>query len=229
MKLKYNFSLILFCLSFLLVFSSCGSDAEQEREIADESLATEDTKPNILVDMNQTLTIHPGRSNILWTGKKITGKHHLGNLKVASGQLVVADGKITGGNVEIDMSTINVLNEEGTSKERLETHLKSADFFEISTYPTATFNNITARPAADGESGTHVVSGELTMKGNTHPVSFPANLRFRGESVQAKSLQFTVDRSLWDVKYGSTAFFANLSADNVIEDNIQLVINLYAD
>jgi len=229
MKIGFNLFFLGLFLAASLVFSSCSSDPEPSEVNGDEISAVEDEKPNILADMNQTLTIHPGRSNVLWTGKKLTGKHHTGNMKLLSGHLTVADGKITGGDAVIDMNSINVLNEEGASKERLEKHLKSADFFETGTYPTASFSNITARPASMEERGTHIVSGDLTMKGITHSVTFPANLRFRGNSVQAKSLQFSINRSLWEVKYGSTSFFANLSGDDIIEDNIQLVINLYAD
>ncbi len=230
MSLSSMINPIAFLMILSLLFVQCAGDPEESESMMGMDDASEaEVKPNILAGMNQTLTVHTGRSNILWNGKKITGKYHMGSLKASGGHLTVADGEIIDGTVTLDMNSINVLNEEGSSKEKLERHLMSADFFETSTWPTATFSNITARPSSMDERGTHIISGELTMKGITHPVSFPANMRFRGNSIQAKSLQFAIDRSKWDVRYGSRSFFANLSADDIIDDNIQLVINLYAE
>src|SRR5690554_306378 len=78
------------------------------------------------------------QSELVWTGAKVSGKHH-GTVDIKSGQLIVDNGAITGGNFVLDMNTINTQDLEGEWKEKLDGHLKADDFFDVANHPEASF------------------------------------------------------------------------------------------
>lgn len=157
--------------------------------------------------------------------KKVTGGHN-GTL-IVSGSFDVADGSINGGNFDVDMNSIVVedLKDSPEDQAKLVGHLKSADFFDVQNNPTAQFVILNVTPSTDGK-GTHVISGSLTIKGNMNDVSFPANVKVNEDGSVSISAEFEIDRTKWDVKYGSGTSFPDMVADKVINDGIQLKFNL---
>ncbi|MEM6844909.1 MAG: YceI family protein [Bacteroidota bacterium] len=169
-----------------------------------------------------TYTVDTKQSEITWKGEKVTGQH-LGTIQLQQGSLALEDGKLTGGNFTIDMSTLSNTDLEGEQKGKLEGHLKSDDFFGVATYPTATLRITGVEPQSGN---TYQVTGELTIKDKTNTIEFPTTVTNKGDKVMA-SASITVDRSKYDVRYGSDSFFDNLG-DQVIYDDFQLEVSLVA-
>lgn len=161
--------------------------------------------------------IDPKTSTIKWTGSKITGKSHNGEVKLLEGGLQFNNGQITNGKFAIDMTTIDVQDLEGSMKEKLEGHLKSEDFFGVEKFKTANL----AIVSVDGDK----VTANLTIKGITNPVTFPVKVVFESDGSLTASADIEVDRSKFDVRYGSDSFFDNLgdkAIDNIIKFSITL-------
>lgn len=167
----------------------------------------------------QKSEIKLNESVVKWTGNKIGGSHN-GEIQIKSGYFELNDGKITSGKVVMDMNTItdNDLKDEGYNK-KLVGHLKSEDFFGVGNFPTSTF---VVSKISKFEDGKAQVSGALTIKGKTENISFDVFKKGNEYSAQLK-----VDRSKFDVRYGSKSFFDNLG-DKVIDDifilDIQIVL-----
>lgn len=155
-------------------------------------------------------------STITWKGYKVTGSH-TGTITIKSGNLIFNDDQLTGGNFEIDMSSIVVTDLKGDSKAQLEGHLKSDDFFGVAKFPKASlvFTNVTP----SGKNAYDVV-GKITIKGKTETIKF--NLSVYGNKATAS---LKIDRTKFDVSYGSTSFFDNLK-DKAIYDEFDLVADL---
>jgi len=162
------------------------------------------------------------QSSIAWTGYKTLIKNYEdhGTLAFTSGSVVVANGNITSGEFVVDMSSLTVSSTSNTKAtgEMLEGHLKSPDFFEIDTYPTA---SIKVRNVING-----IVTADVTIKGTTKIISFPATITQDGDTLSATA-KLSIDRALWDIRYGSESFFDNLG-NNVIGDKVDLELTLVA-
>ncbi|MGR3810129.1 YceI family protein [Jiulongibacter sp. NS-SX5] len=165
----------------------------------------------------QTKSVDLNNSVVKWTGKKIGGQH-VGTINLKSGEITVENGKISGGEFVIDMTSIKNtdLTDEGYNQ-KLVGHLKSDDFFGVATYPIATFK-VTSASAFRGNLAT--VTGDLTIKGKTEEISFTTIKKANGYLASIK-----VDRSKFDVKYGSNSFFDNLG-DKAIDDIFELEVQL---
>lgn len=160
--------------------------------------------------------VNPEKSNLKWVGKKVTGQHN-GIISVSDGSLTVNDGNITAGTFTIDMTSIEVLDLTGDMKGKLEGHLASDDFFSVANNPTATFT-ITKAESKGGNK--FDITGNLTIKGITNEISFPAKVVLNKAGFIADA-EFTIDRTKWDVRYGSGSFFEGLG-DKTIYDDIEL-------
>ena len=169
------------------------------------------------------------QSNMAWNGKKVTGEHN-GTIKIANGNLLVDKNKVVGGTVEIDMSSIVDLDlKDPEYNGKLIGHLKSDDFFSVEKHPKATFKitNVTPLKGAQAGAANYNVAGDLTIKGITKPVTFPAQVSVNGNTITAKSDAVVLDRTKWDIRYGSKSFFANIG-DKAIYDDFTVQFNLVA-
>ncbi len=165
----------------------------------------------------QTKNIDVKKSDIKWVGTKLSGKHD-GTVSFKEGALAFKSGKLSGGNFTIDMNSITVTDlKAGQGKEKLEGHLKNDDFFATDKHPTAKieFKTIAAKP-----NNVYTVTADLTIKGKTSPVSFDLNV-----GKNSATTSFKIDRTKYDVKYGSKSFFEGLG-DNVIYDEFDVTVNL---
>ena len=201
-----------------LITFSCGNSG-QEAENVDVAAAAE-------VVGAQEFSLTSGE--LKWTGKKVTGEH-FGTVAITEGTLKADAGALKGGSFTMDMSSIKV--EDLTDAKQngdLVGHLKSPDFFAVDSHKVANFviTSVEALPAADAEGNTHSISGNLTIKGITNGIKFPAMVQMDAASVKANA-KFDIDRTLWNIRYGSGKFFKGLG-DNMINDNITLNINLQA-
>jgi polyisoprenoid-binding protein YceI len=155
-------------------------------------------------------------SKVVWKGYKVTGSHE-GTIALKSGFLTFDDDKLTGGEFVIDMTTIQNTDLEGNSKGKLEGHLKSDDFFGVVTFPTAI---LTFKEVKSTGKNSYAVTGDLTIKGKTNPITFVISIYGSKATASVK-----IDRTKFDVRYGSTSFFDNLK-DKAIYDEFDLVTDL---
>lgn len=155
-------------------------------------------------------------SRVLWKGRKITGSH-TGKIELKDGQFSLEDGELTGGEFVMDMKSITVTDLSGDSKDQLEGHLKNDDFFGVDQHPTSrlVFTSVEKK-----DSNSYGVVGDLTIKNETHPVIFDLEL-----NENSASTKLNIDRSKYNVRYGSGRFFSNLG-NNTIHDNFELEVNL---
>lgn len=165
-------------------------------------------------------------STIHWIGKKVTGQHE-GTVRIRSGQALLENGALVGGEFEIDLSTIRVSDiEDPSDNTKLTNHLKSEDFFAASLFPVATFTITKAEPMSGAVSGhpNYQVAGELAIKGIKRSVEFPVLVVVANGRASAKA-QFELDRTQWNVRYGSGKFFENLG-DKLIYDNFEVAFEV---
>ncbi|WP_345949424.1 YceI family protein [Mucilaginibacter sp. PAMB04274] len=170
-----------------------------------------------------TYKVDTEKSKIEWTGKKVTGQH-TGTIKLASGEVAV-NGKVpTTGKFVIDMTSMDNTDLSGDGKAKLLGHLKSEDFFGTEKYPTASFQTTKITPAGAGKVN---VTGNLTVKGKTSVITFPATYTLANNTLNVNALNVKVDRTKHDIRYGSKSFFASIG-DKAIDDEFLLNINLVA-
>lgn len=167
-------------------------------------------------------------STINWAGQKVTGSGHNGTIRVSSGQVVVAKSNISTGKLKVDMNGITCTDlPEGEYNSKLINHLKSEDFFNSAKFPDANFEVTSVAAKADKSGNTHEIKGKITIKGITKDVTFPAKVSGDGKSVTIDG-SLKLDRSLFDVRYGSETFFGSLG-DNAISNDIALTLHLVAN
>lgn len=212
--MKTNFLNILFVAFLGLAVVGC-KDKAKEAETTDTETVAETTAEAT------KYSVDTAASTITWKGYKPTGSHD-GTIAVESGVVTVKDGAIESGTFLIDMNSITVTDipAEEEMNGKLVGHLKNADFFDVEKYPSAGFE------VTGFENGN--LSGNLKLKEKTNNITIPVTVTESGDSVTITSETFTIDRSKWDVKYGSKSFFDNLG-DKFINDDIELKITVKAN
>lgn len=173
----------------------------------------------------KSVAVDPAQSSVRWLGKKVVGDKHDGSVAVKSGQVELEGNELKGGEVVIDMGSIkNDDVKDATYNAKLTGHLKSDDFFGVATHPTSQFKIKSVKALKGRKDATHEITGDLTIKGVTHPVTFPAKVEVKNGIASAKG-KLVVDRTKYNVRYGSGKFFENLG-DKMISDEFELDIDL---
>ncbi len=172
----------------------------------------------------QAQNVNVENSNFTWTGKKVTGEH-TGNIKLKSGAIQFTGNQLKGGNFVIDMTTLTCtdLKDQGTNTSLIN-HLKSDDFFSVEKFKVSSFTITKVESQGNKQFN---VTGNLTIKGATHPNSFTVTVEENGKQKSFKGTM-VVDRTLYDVRYGSGKFFDNLG-DKVIYDNFDIAFTLVVE
>jgi polyisoprenoid-binding protein YceI len=213
-----NIKLSLPCLILIIayLFSACRGPVEKENET--DGLASSSNHvagEKYLIDKKESV--------VAWKGSKVFApdQAHIGHVYISKGELIIEKTQLVGGTVEIDMNTIT--DPVHGSDNNLINHLKDPDFFDVKKFPTSTFAIIKVASANDE---TISVTGNLTIKGITHAVTFPAKIEIKG-GVVSGNCKMTIDRTKWDVRYNSGKFYDNL-ADNAISDDIEFEMKIVA-
>ncbi|MCC9139030.1 YceI family protein [Pontibacter silvestris] len=162
------------------------------------------------------------KSELKWNAKKITGAHN-GTINLKSGQLEVNKNRVTGGEFVIDMGSLVC-----SDNAKVGAHLKNDDFFGVEKFPTATFKVSSVKPIENAVAGepNFTVTGDLTIKNITNPVSFPAIINVKS-GVATATGDVTVDRTKYDIRYRSSSFFSDLG-DKAIYDDFTVSLNITA-
>lgn len=163
-------------------------------------------------------SVDTSKSKVVWLGKKVTGEH-TGTVSVKSGNLEMTEGKLTGGEVVMDMTTITTTDLTGEWATKLVNHLNAEDFFEVKNHKTATFK---ATSVSGKKGGEYTVKGDLTIKGKSVPHT--VKLKQKGNTFTGK---LVFNRTKFDIKYGSGSFFKGLG-DKMIYDDVELTLTLVA-
>lgn len=179
-------------------------------------------------DSEAIYKIDTEKSKVHWVGKKVTGQHN-GTLNLDESKIVVEGNDVVRAEVKMDMNSIvceDLTNPEYNKK--LVDHLKSDDFFSAHNFPQATFvtTGFSENTSLNTGGENYIVTGKLTIKGITNEVSFPVNVEINGEQLTANGTA-TLDRTKWDIKYGSGSFFKGLG-DKMIYDDFEIEFDLVA-
>jgi len=165
---------------------------------------------------DEIIPVKAEESQVTWKAYKVTGSH-MGTINLKEGALIFDEGALTGGSFVVDMTSLVTTDLEGEYKQKLEGHLKSEDFFGVDEHPTSTLEF--TKVEATGKNS-YEVTGDLTIKGITKPVTFDVSVYGNKATATMK-----VDRALYNVRYGSGSFFENLG-DKTIYDEFDLVVDL---
>lgn len=229
----------LFLSAALLVFA-CGGPSEtvetsEAKEVAEAS--------------GQEINLDTQTTTIAWRGYKPAGQH-FGKIPATEGSLTVTGDQITGGKFTFDITGLKIedLEEGSENYGKLWGHLQSPDFFDAANYPTATFEitgieefsaddmipdveqfvtDNTPMSASDlsPENPTHWISGNLTMRGNTKNIKFPAAVAMENGVVTAKA-GFNIDRTEWGLSYGDEATAVDKAKDQFIYNTVSLQLEV---
>lgn len=223
---------------------ACGSGNSNTVQTSDAQQVTTD-------DNATAVAVNTENSMVTWIGSKPAGKHN-GTIDITSGEIMVNGSDITGGSFLIDITSLTSLDleEGGESYGKLVGHLMSPDFFDAENFPTASFevtevetfnaSNLTAdknqydtenKPAALSEimveNPTHFISGNLTMRGTTKNITFPAHVEMNNGMIKAKA-NFNINRTDWGLMYGNEASIADKAKDSFIYDTVNVGFELQA-
>lgn len=209
---------ILFSLAIPALFTvvSCSKEKPVTSD-ANEVTTTKDGSRFVLDTLN---------SNVEWKGYKVfksENTSHFGTIKFESGDVTVKDGKLESGKFVADMTSLTSedLKNKKDDLEKLNGHLKSADFFEVEKFPTASYEITKVSPSAEGDYNT-ILDGNLTIKGITKPTQFKANVAVNGAEVSIATEPKDVMREEFGVKFQSPA------ANGVIKNEVTLQIKVKA-
>ncbi|GAA4434842.1 YceI family protein [Pontibacter saemangeumensis] len=222
----------------LLLAAACDTTIKTDEAVIADAVVNKKTPAP-----TDIFVVDTARSEITWIGSKVTGRHN-GVFRLKSGELYMSNGLLTGGNFVMDVA--NTVSADKTidaeSNQKLTTHLRSADFFDVEKYPTAAFEMVgiarldstgdkardeeAKAPAALGDdlrikNPTHRITGNLTIKGETKSVSFPARVTL--DTLLRAKANFNIDRTKWGLVYRSDKSLGNKTIYPEVNIGIDLV------
>ncbi len=180
-------------------------------------------KKSTIIEQREIVAVDTVKSLVKWTGfYALKFDKHFGTVKLKNGKWYLSNGIISGGEFYIDMNTI--INTDGEYNEMLVDHLKNEDFFETDVYPISKLEIVKMDYAKHPKIE---VEANLTIKGVTQPILFSGSIEAISGQTIFKS-QVSINRTRWNIKYGSGSFYDNLG-DDVISDDIEFDIEIYMD
>jgi len=152
------------------------------------------------------------KSSFTWTATKKVGSGHTGIIKLKEAKLNESSGQLSSGSFVVNIKTVNVTDLSGEWKAKFLGHIKSADFFNVEKFPTASFK---ISKVKNGQ-----IFGTLTIKGKSKRI----NMSYKKKGNIYES-EFEFDRTKFDMVYGSDNFFKGLG-DKVINDTVKVKVKL---
>ncbi len=203
-------ALPLLCLPALVASLSCTDPAKGKAKAVTAEATPQSASANLAGA--QTYVIEPATSKVQWVGSKVTGKHE-GGFKSFTGTASLVDPlEKSSVNVEIDTDSLY------SDNEKLSGHLRSPDFFDVASFPKATFASTEIKKG--GEGGSHTVTGNLTLHGVTKTITFPATLRATAEGVEVDA-EFAINRKDFGIVYAG-------KQDDLIRDDVVIKLSIRA-
>lgn len=230
-------------MTMLAMLWSCGSNNKTVETSEAQEVSTSAEASSI--------SINADNSQVTWIGSKPAGKHN-GTITVAGGEVLVKEGAVVGGSFDIDINSLVVLDLPADSEwnGKLKGHLLSADFFDAANFPNAQFEitGATEYVVADleedkeefateyapavlseimVENPTHFISGNLTMRGTTKNITFPAAVMVQDGVVKAKA-NFNINRIDWNLTYQDESSVADKAKDKFIYNTVNVGFEIEA-
>ncbi len=204
------------------LFLAACNDAPKETVETRDAQEVQEVVEAVAADVNVEA------STIKWVGfNTYSDGRHNGQIAIKSGAFKLMGEELVGGEFVIDMNTIKCLDlDDEEYNAKLVGHLMSDDFFDVENHPEASFV-ITGVKKAEGEEAkaSHIVEGNLTMRGESKNITIPANIKVSNGSVAVSTPEFAIDRKRWNVMFGSTGI-EGLAKDKLIDDNILLEMEI---
>jgi polyisoprenoid-binding protein YceI len=198
-----------------------------------------------------TYSLNTTESMVTWNGYKPSGKHN-GTISITEGSISVENGAISAGSFQIDVTSLAVLDIPAADENngKLKGHLMSPDFFAADSFPTASFEVVSVI-AFEGDSTvvskeefatdftpssskdilvanpTHMITGNLTMRGTTKSISIPASVSISETGLSAVA-NFNIDRTEWDLSYGDEATAVDKAKDKFIYNTVTIGFSITA-
>ena len=171
---------------------------------------------SMTINEQEQLNINTSKSNIKWScDYAFYFGGHFGEVKFKDGYFIKTLGKITSGEFTINLNSIvtqDMDNEK--ANQSLTDHLKNEDFFNVNQYPTAKLSITKTKYHNDTQLK---VYANLTIKGVTKPISFQAEIDYEKKLMTTK---FKIDRTLWNIIYGSKSNTSEKAKNSIISDAI---------
>lgn len=229
-SMKRNLTALLLTATF---FTACTDAPDSDKA------ATSEAK-EVTANADEAWNVKTNDSKIEWIGTKVTG-YHTGVVPIKDGELYVKDGGVTGGKFVMDVANLTISGPkevDEASNTKLLGHLKSGDFFDVEKHPEASFELTGVKPfegsvkdTADPRQDeineykvgnpTHTISGNMTIKGVTKNIEFPARITVNGNNAEAVA-KFNIDRKEWGIVYPG-------KPDDLIRDEVHLGIRIVAE
>jgi len=216
--MKRKFLSVLAFVAVAVVTISCGEkknetkaeDAKKEKKVTSEAVKYK---------------VDTANTTVTWKGSKVIGGSHNGTMNVSSGTFAMKDGKLESGNFIIDINSLVVLDipADDNGNASLKKHLLSKDFFDAANNGAAAFS-VTGVSEKEGKT---MVEGNLTLKGVKKNISFPAKVSVEGDKAMIVSEVFTINRTDFGMRYGSSSFTDTLK-NKAISDDVELSVSVTA-
>lgn len=233
---------VFFFLALATTMVACGPKGK--------TVETSDAKAVADAENAQSFALNTDKSQVTWIGSKPAGKHN-GTINITAGTLKMNGSEIVAGNFTMNINSLTDLDMAGSDNAgKLEGHLKSADFFDAANFPEATFEitdiakfsdtgleadkaefKTENTPSTQSEilvsNPTHFISGNLTMRGTTKNITFPANVKLANGLINAQA-NFNINRTDWGLMYGDEAGAADKAKDQFIYNTVTVGIVIEA-
>ncbi len=194
---------------------------ETQEEASKEAVVEKEVMIEESVEEVENYILNTDQSTFHWVGKKVTGQHE-GTMQFTSGSVTVdSDDQVVSGIFVVDMHSVNTTDLKGSTKDSMDLHLKGEDFFDVDRFATSVLE---ITQVTKGQSDNFLVAGDLTIKGITKSITFPAQLESSEEGYQLTAA-FSLDRTRWGIEYGSGKFFKGLG-NKMIDDAFDVRVDI---
>lgn len=195
----------------------CGGSAKEEHK--NNASASSESPEHV---GSETYSIDTKESVVTWEGSMLLDidEEHKGYVYLSKGELMIEKGQLVGGTAEIDMNTMEY-GDKANQNTPIK-HLKSPDYFDVEKFPVSTIVITKVESMRDQT----IVTGDLTIKGVTRSVTFPAKIEMKDGIVKAIG-KLIIDRTDWGIRYASGKFYDTV-ADQVVSDNIEFHMKIVA-
>ncbi len=219
---------LLVIMAGFLIFDRVS--VEEEVEIEEPTVEEVDTREAVTGSFETQIDLV--QSVLGWQAEKTILKTHVntGTLNLSEGSLIFEDGELVGGEFVVDMESLAITSVHGSEPatgggSSLLKHLSSDDFFAIEDNPEAKLI-IKEADSLNSKKFGYKITGDLTIKDITKEITFTAEVYVDEGRIEAVGI-VNIDRTEWDIQFGSSSFFDNLG-DNVISDVFNVEILLFA-
>lgn len=219
----YMKNLLLFPIVAGTLFVASCQDAPE----ADNAEVTE--AQEVEAAAGNTYAADVSQSKVEWIGTKPVGQHH-GTFTLQNGTLIVSENALKGGTFTVDIKSVTPDDQDAEGNAKLQGHLMSADFFDAEKHPTGTFEITNVAEGVQNTDGlvmkdaTHTITGNLTLKGITKSITFPAKVAVAENNITADA-NFNIDRTQWDIVYGNDKSLG----DKFIRPEVNVQVHLVAN